>query len=495
MESITVDNLKHLATSDPGLPVRFPTHAGWQAEPSRLAEVQSQTLPGLVDVVIVGSGITGASVAKTLLEGSASAQVAMLEARTLCSGATGRNGGQIATYGTALYSSAKSLIGIEAATRFVDFTLKNVEALAALMEEYVPVDAEYRKVDRVRTFSDDVYFQEVKRSVAEYEKDNPQSIHKGMYTFKTSDELLKEHGIHGAVGGMVFPAAACWPYRFISKLYQSLLEKYRTRFSIETNTPATAITYEAHGDPSHPYLVATPRGTTRATHVVHATNGYSGHLVPELRGRVIPYRGTMTVQDLSSAVPNHGYAKTWSIHHKPKVDRDFEAIATGAFYLQQNAHTGHFWFVGECKKASMTVTADDSFTDGIAVDYLRAKLARFFGLEPSLAHKLVAAWTGIMGFTADGFPMVGPLPNSVTSRQGSGEWIAAGFNGVGMSLCLLSGEAVANMILGHAVDTDFPGEVFALSQGRMQKRLTTDETLKNLSFFVDLPSKSRTSRL
>jgi hypothetical protein len=36
--------------------------------------------------------------------------------------------------------------------------------------------------------------------------------------------------------------------------------------------------------------------------MVHCTNGYSGHLLPRLRGLVHPFKGTMTVQDPHSAL-------------------------------------------------------------------------------------------------------------------------------------------------------------------------------------------------
>jgi glycine/D-amino acid oxidase-like deaminating enzyme len=48
-------------------------------------------LPRHVDVLIIGSGITGVSCARTLLrKGPPSLRVLVLEARDVCSGATGR---------------------------------------------------------------------------------------------------------------------------------------------------------------------------------------------------------------------------------------------------------------------------------------------------------------------------------------------------------------------------------------------------------------------
>lgn len=54
----------------------------------------TEELPTTADVVIIGSGITGASTAYFLLTGeNPPKNVVALEAREMCDGATGRNGG------------------------------------------------------------------------------------------------------------------------------------------------------------------------------------------------------------------------------------------------------------------------------------------------------------------------------------------------------------------------------------------------------------------
>lgn len=81
---------------DPGLPVPNPTTPFWHdvlPPIASIAESESGTVRLLeyADVVVVGSGITGTSVARTLLKkGPRDLNVVMLEARTVCSGATGR---------------------------------------------------------------------------------------------------------------------------------------------------------------------------------------------------------------------------------------------------------------------------------------------------------------------------------------------------------------------------------------------------------------------
>jgi hypothetical protein len=76
-------------SSSPGLPVPHPTTAFWQVPRSSIATYQSD-LPEHADIVIIGSGITGSSVARTLLGYEARLKIVMLEARETCSGATGR---------------------------------------------------------------------------------------------------------------------------------------------------------------------------------------------------------------------------------------------------------------------------------------------------------------------------------------------------------------------------------------------------------------------
>ena len=76
------------------LPVASPTVSFWHSEPSALLLGHRTTdrLPARADVVVVGSGITGASVARFLAEDARASgkSVVMLEAREACWGATGR---------------------------------------------------------------------------------------------------------------------------------------------------------------------------------------------------------------------------------------------------------------------------------------------------------------------------------------------------------------------------------------------------------------------
>jgi glycine/D-amino acid oxidase-like deaminating enzyme len=64
------------------------------------------------------------------------------------------------------------------------------------------------------------------------------------------------------------------------------------------------------------------------------------------------------------------------------------------------------------------------------------------------AVRIVRCWAGIMGFTADGLPLIG--------RAGfaPGLTIAAGFNGGGFSWATITGQIVADLLTGKSPQFD-----------------------------------------
>ena len=128
------DGVYEKGVIDPGLPVANSTKPYWLTEPSPIAKIQSPWLDE-VDVAIVGSGMTAASLCRTLYAKRPGIKIVVIEARDLCSGATGRNGGHIKTMSPGAWLDRKKAYGLEEALRIIEFEHSHVEEKLACMEE------------------------------------------------------------------------------------------------------------------------------------------------------------------------------------------------------------------------------------------------------------------------------------------------------------------------------------------------------------------------
>lgn len=188
----------------------------------------------------------------------------------------------------------------------------------------------------------------------------------------------------------------------------------------------------------------------------------------------------MTVQDPQNAVSNQGTAVSWGFHYPPSYDPETQRLGYGLYYLGQSAKTGYFYFGGENARLEESVSADDSCVADHSVEHLETVLPRFFGKNDRSDWRLISSWSGIMGYSSDGLPIVGRLSPKLTGRAGDGEWIAAAFNGYGMANSLMSGEALALMILGEDV-SDWLPVAYGLGEKRLRETLTIPRAVNALS--------------
>ncbi|OGM46554.1 hypothetical protein ABOM_004603 [Aspergillus bombycis] len=467
-------DLKALLTQDPGLPKPNPTSSYWQSPPHPLSNTQSSSLPGKTDVAIIGSGITGLSVLITLLDEHPDLTVTVLEARSLCSGATGRNGGQLAANAGEEYLHLAEEFGREGAGEIVQFTFENLRRMRELVRRFAVEESQVQEVVKARVFLEERGFERFQRSVNALERDLPDF--RGVYTVLDREVLKREYHLDGA-GGALLPAGTIWPYRLVTEVFACLLKRYGHRLNIETQTPVTSIVSDAT-NPSHPYILHTPRGTLRATQIAHCTNGHAGHLLPGLRGQIYPFKGTMTVQDAGSIMLNRGGDLSWGFHYPVIYDKESRRYAAGLYYLMQNTKTGCFFFGGEDTRIEHCLSSDDSQVEEGSIRHLQEKLPHFLGYDGAEQWRLASGWSGIMGFSADGLPVVGRAETSMTGRQGEGEYVAAAFNGYGMANCLLAGEALAKIMIGKDVSAWLP-KAYGIHETRLKEPLTLDHAIES----------------
>lgn len=261
--------------------------------------------------------------------------------------------------------------------------------------------------------------------------------------------------VKGAIGAK---SGALSPYRFISYVWNELVQAHPS-LKIRTGTPVTAVSRSGTCSTSHPYEVTTADGRVCARHVLHATNPYISQLVPRLAGIIRPFRALMTAQEPPAGFPRLGGHCSWTQLYEDNYDYVTQLPdgpdGSPGLLMVGGAETRH-----EGGYDAQLDNIDDDVVDPLGLMHLR-------GVMPTLteqAHgengKLVSAWSGVYSVPRDYFPVVGPAPGTTPQGglNGTGEWVATGYNGNGMVTAWPGGHAIGLMILGKE-NEDLPAIV------------------------------------
>ncbi|WEW55878.1 hypothetical protein PRK78_001313 [Emydomyces testavorans] len=402
------------------IPVTFPrdnpTIAYWQDPPDEIADLRSTSqLPETADVAIVGSGITGAAIAYNILSRAPKTKIVMLEARQACSGATGRNGGHTKPASYMTFSTNVENLGLEEAIKIARLeynTMKQVHAIAHAHS--IPCDScQTGTVDIVydqKTWDDCV-------KTIELMKTSMPGDPGSQYTLWNSKDAEDKFLCPGAVGAITYEAGSISAYKFVIGILKICLDQ---GLNLQTKTPVTQLSRQG----GHGWAVETDRGTIHASKVVLATNGYTAAIYPTLQGVIVPLRGQITAQRPGSNMPKAGLRTTYSF-----------VYANGFEYMiprpPGSTHAGDIVIGGGLAIAKeeglyQYGTVDDTVCDSEIIEYLTASPERYFGKnwgEDNPAGRIRRQWSGIMGYTADGHPLVGEIPGE------PGLYICAAFQG------------------------------------------------------------------
>ena len=120
-------------------PVSNSTTSFWRSQDLHpLDDYRDSTWPDVSDIVIVGAGYAGASLAYHLLEKSKSSRsqpsITIFEAREACSGATGRNGGHLKPDPFSRAGNVIDKYGVKAAEEVASFEIRHVKEIGDLVK-------------------------------------------------------------------------------------------------------------------------------------------------------------------------------------------------------------------------------------------------------------------------------------------------------------------------------------------------------------------------
>ncbi|MCJ1481284.1 hypothetical protein MMC06_001441 [Schaereria dolodes] len=451
--------MEQRASIPPGLPRSCPTISYWQDPPSFIATHRSSPLlPTAVDVVIVGSGIMGATLAHTLLSRSSPPKILMLEARTACSGATGRNGGHTKCASYRSFLDNMQCLGEEEAAKIVRLEYACMKAVHAFARKN-GIDCESWEGNTVDVIYSESQWNLAKAAVGEIKRVLGQNDPAAAYQFWNSKETEAQFLTKGAVGAVTYEAGSLSGYKFVTGILDFAIKK---GLNLQTETPALEIVRNDNG-----WTVETSRGRVTANKVILATNGYTAHLYPALQGVIVPLRGHVTAHRPGSEILSRGLHTTYSFIY-----------ADGYEYMiprpQGSMFGGDIIIGGGLTKAAEEGlfeygTSDDTRMDPVIVNYLRESTAGYFGTNwgsDDAEGRVRNQWSGIMGYSADGFPLIGKMPGK------NGLYIGASFQGHGMVLCFLSAKALATLMDGdrkEELDSWFP-KAFHITKERMDHK-------------------------
>jgi sarcosine oxidase subunit beta len=176
--------------------------------------------------------------------------------------------------------------------------------------------------------------------------------------------------------------------------------------------------------------VATERGVIETDTVVMATNAWTPTLLPDLpAGAVVPARGQIIVTQPVPPVLPLGFGTNFDKEYGRQTSTG-QLICGGYRRYDVDEGLGHY-------------------EERVVAACLQGCAHCLRTLFPRIGKvRVVRGWAGIMGFTADGLPLIGPY------QAAGGLYLSAGYNGGGFSWAAAAGKILAHLITEGRVAYD-----------------------------------------
>jgi glycine/D-amino acid oxidase-like deaminating enzyme len=370
-------------------------------------------VPRQVDVLVIGSGYTGVSAARTLAK--AGREVVVLDAGRPGDGASSRNAGYLGTFLLTSFSKLRRIVGLEKAVaayaearRAFDFTVDLIQRES--------IDCSYEQHGRIYWAYTRSQLEGLKTELADMQK------HLGKEgKVLGPDHASGESGSHQYCGGILLPETGALHAGKWHDGLMGLAEK--AGVTVIGDAAVKRITSGADG-----HAVLTSRGTVRAREVIVATDGYVGKETPALHRRVLPVSSQMLATE---PLP-------------PETLR--QILPTQRTNLDVRSMF-QYWRASP-DKTRVLIGGRSGLPDKDPIEASRALYQDLVALFPQLEGKRITHyWSGKLGFTYDKRPHIG-------TRDGI--HFAVGMNGAGVAMGTYIGHCMACRLIGHGDgDTQF----------------------------------------
>ncbi len=362
-----------------------------------------------VDVCVIGAGFTGLSAALDLAQAGYS--VAILEARTVGFGASGRNGGQICTgFSPGMGKAEKRLSDADAKIAW-----DVVDGAISLVQERVDthkIDCDL-KWGYLHVATKDRHNSELaehRDEFAKYGYEGLTLLDKAGVEERLGSEVYKG-GLWEPKGGHIHPLNYCIG-----------LARAATEAGAKLYENSAALQIETGANPS----ATTAKGKVNAKFMVLAGNAYLQDAVPYLYRRLMPVQSYI----LATEPLGENFAKS--------LIRDDDAICDSNFIVNYYRLSGDKRMLFGGRASYSTLQPRDLFK------FMKPRMLEVY---PQLNEaKLDYCWGGYIGITVDRMPHLG--------RIGTSTLYAQGFSGQGVALSGICGRLMANAIRGQAEQFD-----------------------------------------
>ena len=394
----------------------------------------TRPLPEVADVVVIGSGFTGLSAARTLAKRGA--RVAVLEAETIGWGASSRNGGMVLTGMKLSVNKLISMYGRELTRRMYAASLESMDCVEHIVREE-GIDCDFSRCGHLEVACKQKHFDDYQRQteVIEVEFNHKLRVVK-------KHELSEEIGSTIYFGGMVDEVSAgCNPARYVAGLAKAATKAGADIFE---HARVESIERESRNGESG-WKIATSRGLIWTHEVFVGTSGYTGAATPELQKKIIPIGSFI----ITTEVLPKGLAKELSPRNRMIYD------SKNYLHYYRLTPDGRMLFGG--RAAFMPETDQTIRRSG---EILRQGM---IGVYPQLrdAH-IEYVWGGTLDFAFDIMPHAGQM---------DGMYYAVGYAGHGVAMATYQGQKIAEMMAGDKpenpfVGIPFPGAPLGLYNGK-----------------------------
>lgn len=389
-------------------------NSAWRAHQERSFKAVSLTEDIKVDIAIIGGGMTGISTARNLIERYPDKKIALLEAKSLANGASGRNGGLVLNWFHDVEAE-----DLELAQEIYGITQETMESMRKMAAEAGKEDV-FRTINCATLYTKEAHF-----TAAATEARKVQTVGIPLQVLSKS-ELQQHVRADEVVGAVIDPSAGQLDgVGFIHAVAAVLKNK---GVQIYENTPVTEIIENGT------LVLHTEHHTVAADAMVLASNAYSP-VLGYFKDKLIPLHSYV----IGTEPLSEEQWKELGFHSVQGFSDDRSRLAYGCI----NRH-GELIFGGGSNAAYRYCYGGKT---GIHVkeskpfEAVRSVLLKYFPQLSSLELKY--KWTGPVGITLDRSCMMGV--------QGSHRNIfyAVGFSGHGLTMATLAGRVLTDMYSGN----------------------------------------------